>query len=76
MAVWSHYSGIGDKVNFVRVGTLDEGHGLQPDIHIFTESKQPWVVIPEGQRAVARYYRLNEEWPANSLRRRERLLGR
>jgi hypothetical protein len=32
-------------VRFVRVGTLDEPDRLPPDIHIFTASKQPWVVI-------------------------------
>ncbi len=41
IAVWSHYAGAGPMVRFVRVGTLDEPDQLPPDIHIFTESKQP-----------------------------------
>lgn len=45
VAVWSNYAGAGDKVIFMRVGTLDEAHRLPPDIHIFTSTKQPWVVI-------------------------------
>ncbi|MCB1575632.1 MAG: GFA family protein, partial [Xanthomonadales bacterium] len=48
VAVWSHYAGAGDAVKFVRVGTLEDPDGLPPDIHIFTESKQPWVVLPDG----------------------------
>ena len=28
------------------MGTLDEPDLLPPDIHIFTASKQPWVVLP------------------------------
>ena len=44
VAVWSHYAGAGAAVAFVRVGTLDEPDHLPPDIHIFTASKQPWVV--------------------------------
>jgi hypothetical protein len=44
IAVWSNYSGGGDRVRFVRVGTLDDPDRLPPDIHIFTMSKQPWVV--------------------------------
>ncbi|HEX7250708.1 MAG TPA: GFA family protein, partial [Burkholderiales bacterium] len=51
IAVWSNYSGAGDAVRFVRVGTLDEPDRLPPDVHIFTASKQPWVVIPEGMPA-------------------------
>ena len=34
------------SVRFVRVGTLDDPDRLPPDIHIFTSSKQPWVVLP------------------------------
>src|ERR1700759_4594166 len=44
VAVWSNYAGAGPLVHFVRVGTLDDPDRLPPDIHIFTESKQPWVV--------------------------------
>jgi hypothetical protein len=73
VAVWSNYGGGGDKVRFVRVGTLDEPDRLPPDIHIFTSSKQPWVVIPEGARAVPEYYKSAEVWPAESLARRAAL---
>ncbi|QJR11358.1 hypothetical protein DSM104443_02433 [Usitatibacter rugosus] len=75
VAVWSHYGGGGLKAAFVKVGTLDEPDRLPPDIHIFTASKQPWVVIPPGARAVPEYYRSAEEWPAESLARREALFG-
>src|SRR5262249_52394334 len=44
VAVWSNYAGGGDRVRFVRVGTLDEPDRLPPDIHIFTSTRQPWVV--------------------------------
>lgn len=73
VALWSHYSGAGDKMSFVRVGTLDEPDLLPPDVHIFTESKQPWVVLPAGARAFAQYYRRAEVWSAASLARREAL---
>jgi hypothetical protein len=48
VALWSHYAGAGEAVSFVRVGTLDDPDRLPPDIHIYTSSKQPWVVVPEG----------------------------
>jgi hypothetical protein len=74
IALWSHYAGAGDAVRFVRVGTLDEPDRLPPDIHIFTASKQPWVVLPQGTPAVAEYYDREQYWPQESLERRRALL--
>lgn len=76
IAVWSNYAGAGDAVRFVRVGTLDEPDRLPPDIHIFTASKQPWVVLPAGTPAVAEYYDRKEYWPKESLERRAAMLAR
>jgi hypothetical protein len=73
IAVWSHYAGAGPLLKFVRVGTLDEPDHLPPDIHIFTRSKQPWVLIPPGATAVPEYYDRKQHWPAASLARRELL---
>jgi hypothetical protein len=73
VAVWSNYGGSGDKVRFVRVGTLDEPDRFPPDVHIFTMSKQPWVVLPDGVPAVPEYYKSSELWPQASLDRRARL---
>lgn len=73
VAVWSHYAGAGDRVAFVRVGTLDQPDLLPPDIHIFTISKQPWVVLPPGVPAVPDYYDRKKYWPAESLARFARL---
>ena len=76
IALWSNYGGGGDRFRFVRVGTLDEPDRLAPDVHIFTASKQPWVVIPAGAPAFAEYYSSAELWPAASLARRAALLAR
>jgi hypothetical protein len=75
VAVWSNYAGGGEAVRFVRVGTLDEPDRLPPDIHIFTASKQPWVVLPPGTPAVPEYYKASERWPAESLARRAALIA-
>ena len=58
----------------VRVSTLDNPDLLPPDIHIFTSSRQPWVVLPEGTPAVAEYYDHKKYWPQASLERREAIL--
>jgi hypothetical protein len=73
VALWSNYAGAGDAIRFVRVGTLDDPDHLPPDVHIYTESKQPWVVIPAGARAFSQYYRRSEVWSAASLARRQAL---
>ncbi|MEP6657225.1 MAG: GFA family protein [Betaproteobacteria bacterium] len=75
IAIWSNYSGAGPYVRFVRVGTLDEPDRLPPDIHIFTASKQPWVVLPPHMPAVAEYYDRSKYWPPESLARRDTLLA-
>lgn len=75
IAVWSHYAGAGLKVSFVRVGTLDGPDKLPPDIHIFTSTKQPWVVLPTETPAVPEYYDREVYWPRESLARRVALLA-
>lgn len=74
VALWSHYGGM-QVMSFVRVGTLDEPDRFPPDVHIYTESKQPWVVLPEGARIFNQYYRSAEVWSEPSLARRRALLG-
>jgi hypothetical protein len=74
VAVWSNYGGAGPVVRFVRVGTLDNPDLLPPDIHIFTETKQPWVQLPAGTPAVRQYYEREAYWPPESLARRQTIL--
>jgi len=40
-----------DTLN-IKPGTLDDTSWLAPSIHVWTQSKQPWVQIPEGVRCV------------------------
>jgi len=75
VALWSHYAGLGERLSFVRVGTLDEPDRLPPGVHIYTESKQPWVVLPQGAPVFAQYYDRGEVWSEASLARRQALLG-
>ncbi len=76
IALWSNYAGAGDAVRFVRVGTLDDPDRLPPDIHIFTASKQPWVVLSPNVPAVEEYYDRDDYWPEDSLERRHILRTR
>jgi hypothetical protein len=76
VAVWSHYAGAGEAIKFLRVGTLDEPDRLPPDIHIFTATKQPWVLLPATVPAVPDYYDRKDYWPEESLARMNSLRSR
>lgn len=68
--VWSEYkSGTFDTCWFVRVGTLENPSRFPPDVHIFTESKQPWVFISPETPSYRSFYKVKEAWPESSLRR-------
>lgn len=69
-AMWSDYGGR-PWLRFVRATTLDDRGALQPDAHIFTRSKLPWVRLPDDQPAFEIFYDLPTQWPAESLARRE-----
>jgi len=70
IALWSTYST--PTVRFVRVGTLDNPDIAPPNAHIFTASKQPWVILPPTTPAFPEYYDMATLWPAASLERRAR----
>jgi len=73
-AMWSDY-GRRLGLRFVRIGTLDDPAALAPDVHIFTRSKLPWVVLPDGVPSFEAYYSTKALWPAASLERRRAALG-
>ena len=73
VALWSNYSSLGALARFVRVGTLDEPDRLPPDAHIFTMSKQPWVVLPPGTPAFREFYEREKLWSPEALARRRAL---
>ena len=75
--VWSHY--VQDRFTcWVRVGTLLEPDQIAPDVHIFVESKQPWVILPEEVPSFPRFYdwENNSFWPAESKERDKALLAK
>ena len=67
VAVFSRYTSA--KVRFVRGGTLDDPSSVEPDVHIYTRSKLPWLVIPESTPAFRTYYDTEKLWPETSLAR-------
>ena len=73
VAVWSHYSGSGPLTKFVRVGTLDDPTLLEPDVHVFTASKQPWIVLSDRVPVCTEFYERENVWSPESIARFELL---
>jgi hypothetical protein len=69
VTVWSNYPQAGPNIHFIRVGTLDEPARVPPDIHIYTSTKQPWVILPPDVPAVPEFYKPADHWPAESIAR-------
>jgi hypothetical protein len=53
----------------VQVQTLDNPDALPPDVHIFTASRQPWLMLPESARLFPQFYRREEVWLAKAMAR-------
>jgi hypothetical protein len=73
VAVFSEYGG--PAVKFVRAGTLDDPLQVAPDVHIYTRSKLPWVVLPASTPAFEAYYDRHEVWAPASLERFDALFA-
>jgi len=58
-----------------RVLTTGNPNRLPPDIHNYTSSKPPRIVLPLGIPAVEEYYDRNDSWSEESLARRRAVLG-
>jgi hypothetical protein len=67
--VWSSYSQAGPSIHFIRVGTLDDLSRVRPDIHIYTFTKQPWVILLNDVPAVVEFCKAADYWPAESVAR-------
>ena len=55
-ALWSYYGRLGRLSYGVRAGTFDDPDSVTPDVVVFTESKMPWVALPEDIPAFEQYY--------------------
>ena len=75
VAVWSHYGSGGPTLAMLRVGTLDDPDRLPPDVHIYTDSKQPWLELTDSAPTFAEYYDRNEVWSEDGLARLKALFA-
>ena len=68
-ALWSKYHAAPGDTLLVRVGTLDDPSAIEPPVHIFTRSKVPWLELPQGAQVFDSYYKTDQVWPPDSLKR-------
>lgn len=61
--------GLREAIRFIRVGTLDAPNRCPPDVHIYTVSKQDWVIIPPKEKQVEKFYRWTDVWTETSMAR-------
>ena len=78
VAIWSSYymGGIKDLIKFIRVGTLDNPDQFPPDVHIYTESKQPWVSLSENSVIHEKFYEFKTTWTIENNALRKNLLAK
>src|SRR5262245_50503967 len=68
--VWSRYEAPPGDTIFLRAGTLDDPSAVEPDVHIFTRTKVPWLSLPAGVPAFeAMYPDFSAVWSAERLER-------
>ncbi len=65
--------GLKDRIRFLRVGSLDRPNLMPPDVHIFTSTKQDWVILPPGDMSAEVFYDVDETWSPESLTRLDAL---
>ena len=75
-ALWSFYGRLGKLSYGVRAGTLDDPDSVTPDVVIFTESKMPWVALPEGIPAFEQYYDFSKVLSPDKMERLRALVAR
>ena len=68
-ALWGNFSTAGEAVHFVRLGTLDNPELFPPDVHIFTSTKLPWLVLGSDIPSYSAFYVKSETWSQESIER-------
>jgi len=76
VALWSHYLGGAAALAYLRVRTLDRADRVVPDVHIYTSTRLPWVVLPADRPAFEGFYRPSAVLPPDRYARFKASLGR
>lgn len=69
--IWNKYHFVELPLVALRAGTLDDPFAVAPAYHIFTQSKQPWVSIPNDTPAFEGWLEPGEAWTPATIARLE-----
>ena len=67
--VWVRYRYHQVPVIAIRAGTLDDPLSVQPEVHIFTRSKQPWIKLAADAHCFETGCTREEAWSKSSIAR-------
>ena len=73
--LWATVKGSPGGLLFLRAGTLDETKKIKPLAHIYTKSKQEWMILPDDVPSFEEGYEREKLWPHESLARLDTLFG-
>ncbi|SLN72636.1 GFA family protein [Roseisalinus antarcticus] len=68
--LWNVYHASGEAFVWVKVGTLDNPDLCPPSVHIFTATRQPWVLLDDGVPAFEGFYPPGTVWTDAARARR------
>lgn len=54
--LWNYYVDAGSQFAYVRVGTLDKPWEINPDVHIYTCSRNAFLAVDDGKPQFKEYY--------------------
>ena len=74
-ALWHKYHASPGDTVLVCVSSLDRPEAIEPDVHIFTRSRVPWLELPKSALVFPAFYKIAEVWPPESLERWKALLA-
>lgn len=71
--VWGSIHNQPKGIAFIRAGTLDDTSDVKPAAHIYTGSKQDWVILGDDVPQFEEIYQREQLWPKASLERIQKL---
>ena len=71
--IWSKYHFIEVPIIAVRGGTLDDPNSAPPTYHVYTRSKQSWVVLPDDTPVFDEWLEPAKVWSKEALEKMEEM---
>ena len=74
--IWCEYHVAPKGFLVLRTGTLDKPNNVEPEAHIFTTQKLPWLPLPKDVPCFPEMYNRIETWPEASNQTMDRLVAK